>query len=80
VSWANTPDRAARTAAGRAAFEQRFLDQAGGDPKRADALRRAHFVDLALKSARSRRLARENTTTAEMAERELAELAGGDAA
>jgi hypothetical protein len=77
ASWANTPDRTARTAPGRAAFEQRFLDQADGDPKRAEALRRAHFADLALKSARGRRLAREYAAQADAAE---AELDAGDAA
>lgn len=55
MSWANTPDWSARTAPGRAAFEQTFLDQADGDPKRAEALRKAHFADLALKSAQARR-------------------------
>lgn len=54
-SWAQTPDRAARTAPGRATFEQKFLDQAGGDPVRAANLRSAYFKRLALKSAQARR-------------------------
>jgi hypothetical protein len=55
ISWANTPDRSARTAPGRAALEQRFLDQAEGDPLRAASLRKAYYKRLALKSARARR-------------------------
>jgi hypothetical protein len=55
VSWANTADRSARTAPARAALEQKFLDQAGGDPVRAAHLRKAHFTRLALKSAQARR-------------------------
>lgn len=58
-SWANTADRAHRTANGRAAFEQRFLDQADGDPVRAASLRKAFYAELALKSARARRRNRE---------------------
>lgn len=55
TSWFNTKDRAARTAPGRAAFEQKFLDQADGDPIRAAHLRKAYYERLALKSAQSRR-------------------------
>lgn len=55
ISWANTRDRAARTAPARAALEQRFLDQADGDPVRAAHLRKAYFQRLALKSAQVRR-------------------------
>lgn len=54
-SWANTTDRTARTAKARAALDQKFLDQAGGDPVRAEHLRKAHFARLALKSAQARR-------------------------
>lgn len=57
-SWANTTDRSARTSAARAAFDQKFLDQAG-DPVRAEHLRRAHYARLALKSAQARRRARQ---------------------
>lgn len=61
-SWANTLDRSARTAPARAALDQRFLDQAGGDPVRAAHLRTAHFARLALKSAKARRKASNATT------------------
>ena len=78
-SWAATPDRAARTAPARRGLEQKFLDAAGGDPKRAESLRRAHFKRLALKSAQSRRRAREATAAAEAAEAELKALGGAAA-
>ena len=55
LSWAKTSDRTARTAPARAALEQRFLDEAGGDPVRAAHLRKAYFQRLALKSAAARR-------------------------
>ncbi len=58
-SWAQTPDRAARTAPAREALAAKFLSQAGGDPTRAEHLRKAYFARLALKSAQSRRKARE---------------------
>lgn len=80
LSWANTVDRSARTAAARAALDAKFLEQADGDPQRAEALRRAHFSRLALKSAQSRRHAKQSTEAAEIAEAELATLTGGDAA
>lgn len=54
-SWAQTPDRSARTAPARAARDQKFLDEAGGDPVRAANLRKAYFKRLALKSAQARR-------------------------
>jgi hypothetical protein len=54
-SWANTTDRTARTAPARAALDAKFLEQAGGDPVRAQHLRKAYFARLALKSARARR-------------------------
>lgn len=65
-SWANTTDRTARTAPARAARDQKFLDDADGDPVRAEHLRRVYFRRLALRSAQSRRKSRE--------------LVGGDAA
>jgi hypothetical protein len=77
-SWAQTPDRSARTAKARAGLDQKFLDQADGDPVRAAHLRKAHFARLALKSAQARRQAREATAQAEAAETELSELSGGD--
>jgi hypothetical protein len=55
VSWANTKDRSARTAPARAALDQKFLDQAEGDPARAAHYRKAYFQRLALKSAQARR-------------------------
>ncbi|MFZ1410813.1 MAG: hypothetical protein WAS07_05120 [Micropruina sp.] len=58
TSWANTIDRAARTAPGRRALDQKFLDQADGDPVRAEHLRKAHFARLALKSIQVRRARR----------------------
>lgn len=54
VSWANTPDRTARTSKARAALDQKFLDEAEGDPVRAAHLRKAYYARLALKSARAR--------------------------
>jgi len=41
ASWGKTSDRAARTANAR---------RAGGDPKRAESLRQAHFKRIQLKS------------------------------
>jgi hypothetical protein len=73
-SWARTTDRTARTAPARAALEAKFLAQADGDPVRAEHLRRAYFLRLADKSARSRRKARENIEAARAAEAELSEL------
>jgi len=47
--------------------------------RRAEHLRKAHFQRLALKSAQSRRLAKEATETAQAAESELAAMGGGAA-
>jgi len=63
ASWANTTDRAARTAAARKAAHDRFereVDPDGVLPpderaRRAASARRAHFSRLALLSARKRR-------------------------
>lgn len=76
-SWANTTNRSARTAPARAARDQKFLDLAGGDPVRAEHLRKAYFTRLALKSAQSRRKARQHIGAAIAAEAEL--QAGGAA-
>ena len=65
-SWAQTHDRSARTAPARRALEAKFLEEAGGDPVRAEHLRKAHFARLALKSAQARRKARELTAEAEL--------------
>ncbi len=80
LSWAVTTNRAARTAPARAALDAKFLQQADGDPVRAAHLRKAYFATLALKSAQSRRKARELTATAEAAESALTEAGGNDAA
>lgn len=75
-SWANTTDRSARTAKARAAMLDKFLTEAGGDPVRAEHLRKVYYQRLALKSAQSRRRAREATSAAETAEAELREAGG----
>jgi hypothetical protein len=59
ISWANTSDRSARTAPARAALEAKFLEQAGGDPVRAEHFRKAYFQRMALRSAQARRAKRE---------------------
>jgi hypothetical protein len=61
TSWANTENRSARTSKARAALDQKFLDQAGGDPVRAEHLRRAYYLKLAYRSAQARQ-ARKATT------------------
>lgn len=75
-SWGRTEDRSARTAPARRALEDKFLAQADGDPVRAEHLRKAHFGRLALKSAESRRIARDAMAAAEAAEAELGALGG----
>ena len=80
TSWANTTDRAARTAKARAALDQKFLDEAGGDPLRAESLRKAHFKRLALKSAQARRRRREADQQLAEVETELDALGVGDVA
>lgn len=67
TSWANTPDRPARTESARRAFNDRFEREV--DPEgvltpaeraiRAEHARKAYFAQLALKSAKARRLRRE---------------------
>lgn len=62
-SWANTIDRAARTAPGRKAALERFERQVDPDgtlspaerARRAEHARKAYFTRLALKSAQARR-------------------------
>lgn len=76
VSWANTTNRSARTAPARAALDAKFLQQAGGDPIRAAALRKAHFARLALRSAQARR--RIKDAAADLSEVEAEMRAGGD--
>lgn len=54
-SWARTTDRTARTANARKALEDKWLTEAGGDPVRAEHLRKAHYARMAFKSAQARR-------------------------
>ena len=75
-SWASTEDRASRTAPARRALEDKFLEQAGGDPQRAEHLKKAHFQRLALKSAQARRHAKAAVDAAAAADEELAALRG----
>lgn len=60
ISWSRTEDRTARTAPARAALEQKFLDEAGGDPVRAAHLRKAYYQRLALKSVAARKAKKES--------------------
>jgi hypothetical protein len=63
TSWANTSDRAARTAAARKAANERFARQVDPDgtlpprerAERAENARKAYFTALALRSTRARR-------------------------
>jgi hypothetical protein len=55
TSWARTEDRPARTAKARRALEDKWLNEAGGDPVKAAHLRKAHYARMALKSAQARR-------------------------
>jgi hypothetical protein len=73
ISWANTEDRAARTKPARDALNAKFLAEANGDPIRAEHLRKAHFLKLALKSAQARKKIKNLTSEAEEAEAELRE-------
>jgi hypothetical protein len=80
ISWGNTPDRAARTKAAREALEQKFLDQADGDPKRAASIRSAYYKRIAMKSVQARQ-ARQEAVSAEpdvdtAPDHELSDLAG----
>jgi hypothetical protein len=54
-SWARTENRSARTLPARRALEAKWLKLAGGDPRRAESLRNAHYERMALKSAQVRR-------------------------
>jgi hypothetical protein len=55
TKWSRCADPTAATAAARAALEAKFLAEAGGDPKRAEYVRKAYYTRLALASARARR-------------------------
>jgi hypothetical protein len=79
---AQVEDPSSATAPARAGFDQRFLDEADGDPVRAAHLRKAYFARLALAGVMARRrAAREavDVAAAEDAEAELRRLdeAGG---
>ncbi len=77
TSWANTVDRSARTKPARDALERKFLEQADGDPIRAESFRRAYYARLALKSAMARRKPRQlKTVPADAVEPELDEAGG----
>lgn len=84
-SWATTEDRPARTAPARRASLERFEREVDPDgiltPQeraiRAEYARKAYMLTLALKSAVSRRRARESTAAAEAAEAELQENGEG---
>jgi hypothetical protein len=85
--WANETDRTAATSSARAAFNRRFEDEVDPDrrlslaerARRADSARKAYFMRLALKSARSRRKSRELADTARAADAELSALGGESA-
>jgi hypothetical protein len=70
VSWGNTEDRTQRTAPARKALDAKFLAEAGGDPKRAESLRKAYFARLSFESAKARKARSQARKTAQ----------GGDAA
>lgn len=55
MRWAKETDHTAATQPARAALDQKFLDEAGGDAKRAANLRTAYYQRIALKSAVARR-------------------------
>ena len=84
TSWANTTDRAARTAKARAALQAKFereVDPEGTMPpaeraKRAEHLRKAYYARLALKSVQARRAAKQASGYAAAAEARLRELGG----
>ena len=74
-SWFNTLDRTARTANARNAFEEKFLAEADGDPRRAESLRKQYYAQLAFKSAKARRLRNGDRRT--IVESRITELDGG---
>lgn len=85
--WAGCQDRAAATEPARRAALERFEQQVDPDAtlppaeraRRAEHARKAYMAGLALKSARSRRLAAARTVEADAADSELAEAGGPDA-
>jgi hypothetical protein len=89
ISWANTTDRSSRTAAAREASHYgRFIAQARRDnpaatdteiQQIADALKKAHYTDLARRSAQARR-GKSQARKAEQKARIAAEMAAEMAA
>lgn len=85
-SWAKTPDRAARTANGRKAFNDRFereVDPDGTMPpaeraRRAEYARKAYFTRLAMRSAQARQARASRRPTPEQRIAELKALAEGE--
>lgn len=81
-SWARTEDRSARTAPARRALLDKFEREADPDgvlspaerQRRAEHLRKAHFQRLALKSAQSRRKAKEARDTADVLDEQADEV------
>lgn len=81
ASWANTPDRAARTAPAHAGLEARIAREYGIPDdlppdeyaRRLQSARKAWYAKLALKSAKARRKARELAAEADTADVGLAE-------
>ena len=73
-SWAKTTDRTARTETARAAFRAKLLDQADGDPVRAEHMWRAHIARMQLKAMQARRRAKEQADLVATAEAELKAL------
>lgn len=77
-SWATTTDRTARTSPAREGLRRKFLDQADGDPVRAEHLWKAHLARMRLKSMQARRRAKEQAERADAAQAELDSLGAGD--
>jgi hypothetical protein len=76
-SWARTENRTERTANARAAMWQKFLDEANGDPVRAEHLRKVFYGRMALKSARARRKIKEARAELVAVEAEIDAAGGG---
>lgn len=83
-SWAQTVDRAARTAPGREALADRFIREVDPDgtldpverAKRAESARRAFYTRLSLKSAQARRARSKARSLQSEVDGALAELGG----
>lgn len=86
-SWANTVDRTARTAPARAAFEDKFLEEAAWDYDLAERLRSDFYRDIARRSHESRRrnkaerqavAAERLTTAADLLDQQAGETTEGE--